>query len=73
VALLPSTKENTMPQIIPKGNPLKKKQIILRGAGRMGNNNKGTHDKIIKSRINLPLPIFFNSAINLMPKNLLAV
>lgn len=65
--LRPSTNEKIKPHKTPKGRPFKNKNTIFQGDLNKGNNNNGIKDKIIKIKIDQPLPTLFNSAINLIP------
>ncbi len=67
VAFLPSIYENTIPHVIPNGKPLKKRKIILYGAGTMAKRKSDTQDIPIKMSSSFHLPTFFNSAINFIP------
>lgn len=57
--------------MIPKGNPLIKKQIKLNGAGIYGKNIKGIQEIPIKIKIDRQRPSLPNSETNLIPYILL--
>ena len=67
VARLPSIYENTIPQVMPKGNPLMKRKIILTGAGTMAKKNRASQDVPTRIRSIFHRPVFLSSAINFIP------
>ena len=73
VSLRPSTKENTNPQINPRGNPFKKNQSGHNFSGVKGISKSGITET--KSKIEIVELLFFRFKLpkNEIPKNLLHV